>query len=164
MTTLTFAAFLQASILAANPDSYVEAHREAQRGTPMVVMVTADWCSPCQQMKKTILPQVRKLGLLEKVAFAMVNVDRDRPLAKKLIGGGPVPQLIMYRKTASGWRRRGLVGGQSVRTVEKFINEGLVLSQADQDAEAASTDAKQQTQAPEQAAKAPKVKPVSRQQ
>ena len=91
----------------------------------MVVMVSTDWCPPCQVMKKTILPRVRERGLLRKVAFAVVNPDRDGDLAEKLTGGGPIPQLVMFRKTADGWMRRKLVGGQSVETVEQFIKEGL---------------------------------------
>ena len=73
---------------------------------------------PCQVMKKTVIPQVRKRGLLRKVAFAIVNPDRDRDLADQLTGGGPVPQLVMYRKTTKGWCRQALVGGQSVEAVE----------------------------------------------
>ena len=80
---------------------------------------------PCQMMKKTVIPQVRKRGLLRKVAFAMVNPDRDRELAEKLIGGGPMPQLVMYRKTPDGWTRQVLVGGQTVEAVEQFIKEGV---------------------------------------
>ena len=43
----------------------------------------------------------------------------------KLTGGGPVPQLVMYRKTPNGWLRRKLIGGQSVEAVEEFINEAV---------------------------------------
>ena len=48
-------------------------------------------------------------------------------MSRQLIGGGPIPQLVMYRKTPRGWVRRVLVGGQSVETVEQFINEGTVV-------------------------------------
>ena len=126
MTSLTLATVIQASIMAAAPETYADAQRvTAETGKPMVVMVSTDWCRPCQTMKKTVIPQVRKHGLLRKVAFAIVNPDRDRELARKLIGKGPIPQLLMFRKTPKGWRRKKLVGGQSVRTVEKFIEEGI---------------------------------------
>jgi thioredoxin-like negative regulator of GroEL len=115
-------------------ETYVEAHRQTtENGKPMVVMVGTDWCGPCQMMKKTILPRVRELGLFRRVAFAVVNADRDRELAQSLTGGGPIPQLVMFRKTPDGWMRRKLVGGQSVEEVEKFINDGLALEDADKD-------------------------------
>ena len=76
-------------------------------------------------MKKTILPRVREHGLFRRVTFALVNPDRDGELANEITGGGPIPQLVMFRKTAKGWVRKKLVGGQSVETVEEFINEGL---------------------------------------
>jgi len=136
VTSLTLFALVHASILAADSDSYTEAHREAERGKPMIVMVAADWCSPCQAMKKTVIPEVKKRGLLKQVAFAVVNVDRQRSLARRLIGGGPIPQLVMYRKTDDGWKRRKLVGRQSVKTVEKFIKEGVALAaKAEKEAE-----------------------------
>jgi thioredoxin-like negative regulator of GroEL len=132
VSTLVIAAVLHAS-LASGTDSYADARRLTEEtGRPMLVMVGTDWCGPCQQMKKTILPQVRQHGLLRRVAFAMVNADRDQALAQKLTGGGPVPQLVMYRKTAGGWLRRKLVGGQSVETIEQFINEGLAANEAEQ--------------------------------
>jgi len=128
---LTLATVLHVSLMATGGDTYADAHREtAETGRPMVVMVGTDWCMPCQQMKNTVLPEVRKDGLLSEVSFAMVNPDRDRDLAQRLTGGGPVPQLIMYRKTSEGWKRRKLVGGQSVTTVERFIKHGLTLDEA----------------------------------
>lgn len=128
MTALTLATILHVSLMATSADTYAEARRKmTETGKPMVVMVGTDWCMPCQRMKNTVLPEVRKDGVLSEVSFAMVNRDRDGKLARQLTGGGPVPQLVMYRKTAHGWKRRKLVGGQSVIAVERFIKEGLAL-------------------------------------
>jgi hypothetical protein len=68
---------------------------------------------------------VRQRGILRRVVFARVNPDQDRELADQLIGGGPIPQLVMYQKTRQGWSRRSLIGGQSVEAVEQFIKEGI---------------------------------------
>ena len=109
-------------------ESYTEAHRVTQKtGKPLVVMVGADWCGPCQNMRRSILPRVREHGLFRKVAFAHVNVDREKELATELTGGGAVPQLVMYRKTKDGWSKRKMIGSHSVEEVEKFINEGLAM-------------------------------------
>jgi thioredoxin-like negative regulator of GroEL len=139
MTSLLCVTLVQAAILATGADAasvvdetYAEARRTTtETGKPMVVMVSTDWCPPCQTMKKTILPRVRERGLLKKVAFAIVNPDRDRDLAEKLTGGGPIPQLVMFRKKGDGWVRKKLVGGQDVETVEQFIAEGLAQDEAD---------------------------------
>jgi thioredoxin-like negative regulator of GroEL len=137
MTTMLYAAAIQAAMLftgveantetkATDAETYSVAHRETlETGKPMVIMVGTDWCSPCQAMKKTILPRVRERGFFRKVAFAMVNADREGKLAQEITGGGPVPQLVMFRKTSNGWVRKKLVGSQSEESVEKFIDEGL---------------------------------------
>jgi thioredoxin-like negative regulator of GroEL len=119
---------LYASVLGAGGETYAEAHQQTiETGKPMVVMVSTDWCMPCQEMKKTVLPKVREDGLLSEVSFAVVNPDKDRALAQQLTGGGPVPQLLMYRNTTQGWKRRKLIGGQTVAAVRNFIREGLSL-------------------------------------
>jgi thioredoxin-like negative regulator of GroEL len=120
----------------AKAETYTAARRvTVETGKPMVVMVSTDWCPPCQVMKKSILPRVREHGLLRKVAFAMVNPDRDAKLADEITGGGPIPQLVMFRKTPKGWVRKKLIGGQSVETVEEFIKDGLASDKADKKAE-----------------------------
>jgi thioredoxin-like negative regulator of GroEL len=142
VTTMLCATVMQAALLVTGADAapaaetYAAAHRmTVETGKPMVIMVSTEWCSPCQVMKRTILPRVREHGLLRKVAFAMVNPDKDAELANEITGGGPVPQLVMYRKTSKGWMRRKLIGGQSVETVEEFIKEGLASDKTDKKAE-----------------------------
>jgi thioredoxin-like negative regulator of GroEL len=139
MATMLCAIIVQTALVLTGSDarpsaaeSYAEARRATvETGKPMVVMVSTDWCPPCQVMKKTILPRVRQRGLLRKVVFTNVNPDRDGELAEKITGGGPIPQLVMFRKTAQGWIRKKLIGGQSVEAVEEFINEGLASDEAD---------------------------------
>lgn len=128
MTTLTLAAVLQASIIATGANSYADARRETDdSGRPMVILVGADWCPACVTMKKEVVPKVEKQGLLKKVAYAAVNLDHQKELGQQLIENGPIPQVIMFRKTRDGWLRRKLIGGQNAETVEAFINEGIKL-------------------------------------
>jgi len=141
MMSLMMTIVVQAMLGATDPDSYAAAHRETvETGKPMVVMVGTDWCPPCRTMKKTVLPRVRENGLLCKVAFAVVNADRDRDLAEKLTGGGPIPQLVMFRKTSKGWLRDKLIGGQSVEAVERFIADGLAKDKAGEESAGESED------------------------
>ena len=99
-------------------------------GKPMVVMVSAEWCGACKEMEKNVLPQIEKRGLLKRVSFAIVDADRQRTLARKLTRGGPLPQLVLFRRNGKGWLRRKLIGGQSRVTVEKFIKQGVEKDEA----------------------------------
>jgi len=123
------------------PETYAEAYRTTTTtGKPMVIMVSTEWCAPCQTMKKRIIPRIRERAVFRRVAFAMVNPDQDAELAEQITGGGPVPQLVMYRKTAKGWMRRKLIGGQSVEDVEAFIKEGLAADAAEKKTKAGRKD------------------------
>jgi thioredoxin-like negative regulator of GroEL len=126
MTTISMAIVLQTAALAATANSYADARaKTAETGKPLVVLVGADWCPACQQMKNSALPQVAKHGTLAKVAYAVVNTDHDHDLAQQLMRGSSIPQLVMYRQTPSGWKRESLVGAQDPAAIESFINRGL---------------------------------------
>jgi len=131
VTQLGLAIVMQAALLGASQDqdtSYAAAHKvTTQTGRPMLILVGAKWCPACVQMKRNIVPQLRKRGSLTKVAFAEVDLDQERDLGRQLTKGGPIPQLLMYRSTKAGWRLRRVIGGQSVQKVETFISEGLAL-------------------------------------
>ena len=132
MNSLVMIAICSAAVGASDGDSYTDAHQASVKtGKPMLVMVSTDWCPACQVMKKRIMPQVRERGLLSRISFATVDPDQEGELAHQLIGSGPIPELVMYRKTPRGWIRRVLIGAQSVEGVEQFINQGSV---ADDDA------------------------------
>lgn len=131
MTGLSLALILQASFTATGSETYAEARRvTTETGRPLVVMVGADWCPACQEMKQIVLPQVRQTGVLRRVVFAIVNLDHEKALGRRLTRGGPVPQLLMFRKSSDGWRLRRLVGCQSVDAVETFIDKGIKLDEA----------------------------------
>lgn len=117
---------LQAVLLTVGGDSYAEAHKvTTEKGCPLVVVVGATWCPACQQLKKDVLPEVKRHGILRNVAFAEVDLDEERELGSELTEGGPIPQIVVYRQTPLGWRLRRLIGGQDVRTVEQFILQGV---------------------------------------
>jgi thioredoxin-like negative regulator of GroEL len=131
---------MQVALLGATPSddaSYAKAHEiTAKTGQPMVILVGAKWCPACVQMKESVVPQLKKLGSLENVSFAEVDLDREHELASQLTKGGPIPQLLMYRKTKLGWRLRRIIGGQSVEKVDQFIADGVALDKASKSQEA----------------------------
>lgn len=64
-------------------------------GRPLVVLVVADWCQPCQSVKRDSAAALRRIGHL-----ALVNVDRQ-PRQTSLVAGTPgpaIPLLVVYRK------------------------------------------------------------------
>jgi thioredoxin-like negative regulator of GroEL len=118
---ITAALLLQTSMVAADLN-YAAAHkRTVETGEPLVVLVGADWCPACQSMKQSVIPQAKRAGLLNRVAFAVVNTDREPALARQLMRGSSIPQLIMYQKSENGWRRRQLTGSQSLDSLESFL-------------------------------------------
>jgi hypothetical protein len=72
-------------------------------------------------MKQSTIPQAQRQGVLSSVAFAQVNPDQQPELARKLMRGSSIPQLIVYHKSGSGWQRRDLVGSQSVAAIRQAV-------------------------------------------
>ncbi len=128
-------------MIGAHGDTYTKAHDQTVKtGRPMVVLVGAEWCPACKTMKDTVIPTVKKRGALNKVSFAVVDIDREKELGKSLLRGGLIPQLLMYRKTPVGWRLRRIVGGQSVKSVETFVADGIKLDEATKSAQEEKTE------------------------
>ena len=125
MNLVTMSVLLQMSMLSAGPSEYGAAYRDAVKNDEaLLVLVGADWCPACVNMKRNVMPQVEQSGSLKKVHFARVNVDEQRGLAGKLSQAGMIPQLILYRKGDHGWRRYEVVGGQSPESVKEFLHNG----------------------------------------
>ena len=102
--SFAFSAMVQVSLITTGANSYADAHKQqSDTGRPMVLLVGAEWCPACVQMKNSVSPALPACGTLNKVAFAHVNADRDSRIAKSVMQGGTIPQLIMYRKTPTGW-------------------------------------------------------------
>ena len=142
MTGLTLSLVMQTALLGAAPNngaSYTQAHEATTKtGRPMVILVGARWCPACVQMKDSVVPQLKRLGSLSEVSYAEVDLDRERELGRLLTKGGPIPQLLMYRKTQRGWRLRRIIGGQTVENADRFIAEGVALDRASKAREASS--------------------------
>jgi len=134
---LILSAALQISVLAGGSTAdaavpYKVARQVLQQtGKPMLVMVSAEWCPACRQMKSSVIPQVQRRAVFRQVVFTVVDFDEQPDLARALTGGGPIPQLVLYRKSGQGWLRRRLVGGQSAESVERMIREALAAQQSE---------------------------------
>ena len=116
----------------AQSKTYKEAYHDAQAGDkPLLVLVSATWCPPCQVMKQTTIPQSIQKNAFKEFHYATVDLDQEEDLARQLIGNRGLPQLIMFEKNQGKWVRRYLKGIQSVATVEAFVAQASSYRTAD---------------------------------
>ena len=109
--------------------SYAQAYRQhREEGRPLVVLIGADWCPACRTMKRSSIPVAVRNGVLEDVAFTIVDVDDKRALASRLMRGSSIPQLVMFYQTPAGPRRAQLNGVQDVRSIREFVAAGVRAS------------------------------------
>lgn len=116
---------VHATLTAASTDSYSHAYRSLnEEGRPMVVLVGADWCPACVTMKESVIPEAKRGGLFSAVNFAQVNLDHEPDLAKQVMTGGTIPQLVLFQKASDGsWRRDQLTGLQSISSVANLVGK-----------------------------------------
>lgn len=122
----TIAALMQLAVVTAGDGQYQAAVKGLEEtGRPMVVLVGTDWCPACRQMKQSTIPALRGSGALDEVGFVTLDSDQHPELARELMEGRSIPQLVMFTKTATGYRKTWLIGGQSPSRVERFIEGGV---------------------------------------
>lgn len=109
-----------------SPD-YASAYRAAtQEGKPLMVVVGADWCPACVNLKQQTISSLQQAGELEEVEMALVNRDAQPSLATKLMRGPMMPQIILFSKDQSGaWKRQQLTGYQTEGTLRSLIDGAL---------------------------------------
>lgn len=126
MTGLTASFVLQTVFLATGAQPYPEAYKNTEEtGRPLLVLVGADWCPACEVMKKNVLAKMEKQGKLKQVSFSIVNADREPAISRQVMRGSSIPQLILFEKTASGWKRSQITGGASEGDVETFVSRAV---------------------------------------
>ena len=119
------------NVNAQQPVDYKTAYERAQQGDkPLLVLITAEWCPPCQVMKKTTIPELIQKEAFRGFHYSTVDLDKEEKLARQLIGDRGVPQLIMYEKQEGKWIRRYLRGIQTPQTVEAFVARANTLRTA----------------------------------
>lgn len=112
---------------AQDPTDYGTAYENAQAtDRPLLVLVTAEWCPPCQRMKSTTIPELMARDAFGGFHFAAVDYDQENELARDLIGDRGVPQLLMFEKHEDRWIRRYITGYKTAATVEAFIAQANV--------------------------------------
>lgn len=132
-TVLTLALLAVATVASAQePVDYATAYRRTVEGDkPMLVLVTAKWCPPCQIMKATTIPELVSRNSFAGVNYATIDYDEQTELASQLIGDRGLPQMLLFRRvvTPAGeqWERRFLAGIQTVASVEQFMHDAGIV-------------------------------------
>ncbi len=126
MTGIAATLLLQAALLSTGSEAYTVAYRSSvESGKPILIYVGADWCPACQSLKNTTLAQMKRNGQLSGVSFVELNTDADPQLARQVMSGGSIPQLVLYSRSGDGWGRSQLIGFQSVEAVQRLIRPAV---------------------------------------
>ncbi len=79
----------------------------------------------CVILKRDVMPKLKKTGLLDQVEFVYLDFDQNRTLVSQMMVNEMIPEMILYRKTASGWTRSNLNMSEKLEEIQAFIKAGL---------------------------------------
>ncbi len=131
MNGFIVSAMMLASTTAVDSTDYKTAFQQADTtGRPLVVLIGADWCPGCQVMKHQTIPALQRSGKLDGVAFVNLDCDKNPALANKLMHAQSIPQLLIFRKTDTGWKRSQIIGAQSEDEVTNLISKAVQMQKA----------------------------------
>jgi thioredoxin-like negative regulator of GroEL len=102
--------------------TYAAAYKQSQdENKPLVVVVGAEWCPACVNLKQTTLANMEAQGELKEVSVAVVDQDKEPELARQIKQGEMIPQIVVFSRTDEGWQRNQLTGYQSRTPVLTMI-------------------------------------------
>lgn len=117
---------LHTLVLAANPAFGVALHEAQLKHQPLLVLVGAEWCPACQTMKHQVIPGMARRGGLRTVSLVTLDADADAEIARQLMRGGSIPQLIIFSRKPDGqWHREQLTGASSESEITLLIARAL---------------------------------------
>lgn len=101
---------------------YVSAAKNSREtGRKLVVLLSASWCGPCNQLKRDISEAASKGSLPDDCNI--VVVDYSSEVGKKLCVSNSIPQLIRFEKWADGkWRKTVNIGYLSPNRFKEFCD------------------------------------------
>jgi len=103
--------------------SYADAYRDATaEDKPLLVVVGAEWCPACTNLKSSTIRALAQEGELEDVSLAVVDQDAEPQLADQLKRGRMIPQVILFSQRPDGrWKRTHMTGFQSTGKLRKVL-------------------------------------------
>lgn len=94
--------------------NFATAERAAiESGRDLLVLVGASWCGPCHTVRDQVIPEIAAQGGLARLEFAWVDFDEQTSLARALMHGNTVPQIIYLRHDGNRWNRLALIPQQA---------------------------------------------------
>ena len=125
---LTFAATVQAQDLKDPRFKYANAMKQHQTtGKPLVVVLGADWCGPCQAYKATTISKMADEIVNGKADYvlAVVNIDDDRNFADKIFGGDKfaLPYTAIYYSARTKLRKKHFYEYHSLEFVRLVLKD-----------------------------------------
>ena len=113
---------LQMCLVSWNAQGYDKAyHQSLESGKPLLVLVGADWCGACQVMKKRVMPQLDKDGVLRDIHCTELNLSEDEELANRISKVNTIPCLILFTKSDGKWQKSELIGMHNQKSVKAFL-------------------------------------------
>lgn len=95
-------------------NDYAAAYRDSRgSGKPLLVMVSAEWCGPCQEIMAHFAVEFPKRG-----CFVRLNWDRDQQTIQAVLPSEQVtlPSLWVWERDSKGqWGRRSFCGAPAIR-------------------------------------------------
>jgi thiol-disulfide isomerase/thioredoxin len=90
-------------------------------GRNLIVLVSASWCGPCNQLKSDIAKADNEDTLPKGVNIAVVDYNSD--IGKKLSVSNSIPQLIRFERKQDGkWYKSSSIGYLSPSKFKEFCN------------------------------------------
>jgi len=130
MYGVTIITALHVALLTTTASEYQQAYNRAESaGRPFLVLVTAKEHAESQTMKDETLPRLRDQGLLEQVVFAHVDTNAKPALARELLRGRQVPQLVLFTPWGKLWRRTELQGARAEGEIAGFLQHEIAKGQ-----------------------------------
>ncbi len=111
-------------------DAAIAAAREAH--APLLLELSTSWCEPCQEMKKTVLPDPRVRRALAQVRF--VSYDAEEGPGKEAearFGDGSFPTFVVV--DGAGVERLRAGGAMSVAELVAFVGRAMGVLLTEQD-------------------------------